>query len=148
MTSTPLTGPEEDEDPYAAFSDVTEINDGVLSVDIHFSFDSDVIWKVSYTHLDKIVNLLKSAPVEIIIAGHTDNTGTITYNQKLSEKRAISVEKYFMDKGVDPDKLRPVGYGFSRPIMTNDTKEGRRQNRRVEFIRADEMDLYDQKYSH
>jgi outer membrane protein OmpA-like peptidoglycan-associated protein len=145
--STPESGPEIDTDPFAAIASVIEINDGVLSIDVHFSFDSDVIWKVSYQHLDKIINLLKSAPVEIIIAGHTDSIGSTAYNQYLSERRAISVEKYFIDKGIDPDKLQTIGYGLSRPIKTNETTDGRQQNRRVEFIRADEMHLYDQKYN-
>lgn len=146
VASTAGSEADNDDDPYEAIASVIEINDGVLSIDIHFSFDSDVIWKVSYTHLNKIINLLKSTPVDIVIAGHTDNIGSERYNQELSERRAISVQKYFIEKGVDPGKLKPIGYGASRPIMTNETIEGRRQNRRVEFIRADEMDLYDRKY--
>ena len=123
-----------------------EINDGVLSIGIHFNFDSDVIWKSSYAHLDRIVNLLKSTPVKIILAGHTDSIGYENYNLVLSEKRANSVYKYFVDKGIDPEKITTIGYGESRPLTSNNTKEGRRRNRRVEFIRADEMEKYDRKY--
>ena len=123
-----------------------EINDGVLSISVHFNFDSDVIWKSSYTHLDRIVNLLQSTPVNIILAGHTDSIGYENYNLVLSEKRANSVYRYFVDKGIDPDKITTIGYGESRPRASNNTKEGRRRNRRVEFIRADEMEKYDQKY--
>jgi len=131
----------------AAIANAIEINDGVISIDIHFSFDSDVIWKVSYQHLDKILNLLQSAPINIIIAGHTDSIGLEKYNMELSERRAKSVQKYFIDKGINPDKIETIGYGMTRPFMTNETIDGRRQNRRVEFIRADEMDLYDKKYN-
>ncbi len=123
-----------------------EINDGVLSIGVHFNFDSDAIWKSSYAHLDRIVNLLKSTPVKIILAGHTDSIGYENYNLILSEKRANSVHKYFVDKGIDPEKITTIGYGESRPLTSNNTKEGRRRNRRVEFIRADEMEKYDQKY--
>jgi outer membrane protein OmpA-like peptidoglycan-associated protein len=125
---------------------VIEINDGVLAISVHFNFDSDVIWKSSYTHLDRIVNLLRSTPVNIILAGHTDTTGVGIYNQGLSERRAESVYQYFVGKGIDPEKIKTLGYGESRPLTSNSTKEGRRRNRRVEFIRADEMEKYDQKY--
>jgi outer membrane protein OmpA-like peptidoglycan-associated protein len=123
-----------------------EINDGVLSIGVHFNFDSDVIWKSSYTHLDRIVNLLQSTPVKIILAGHTDSIGYENYNLILSEKRANSVYRYFIDKGIDPGKITTIGYGESRPLTSNNTREGRRRNRRVEFIRADEMEKYDSKY--
>jgi OOP family OmpA-OmpF porin len=120
--------------------DVIEINDGVLSINIEFDFDSDVIGEDFHPHLDTIFNLLKSTPVKIILAGHTDNTGPDSYNQRLSERRAGSVYKYFVEKGLDPDKIKTKGYGSSKPLTTNATKEGRRRNRRVEFIRMDQME--------
>ncbi len=120
--------------------DVIEINDGVLSINIEFDFDSDVIGEDFYPHLDTIFNLLKSTPVKIILAGHTDNTGPDSYNQRLSERRAGSVYKYFVEKGIDPDKIKTKGYGSSKPLTTNATKEGRRRNRRVEFIRMDQIE--------
>jgi len=118
---------------------VIEIHDGILSINIEFRFDSDVIAVNFFSHLDKIINLLNSTPVMIILAGHTDNTGPDSYNQKLSERRAESVYKYFVEKGIDPDKIKTVGYGSSKPLTSNATKEGRRTNRRVEFIRADQI---------
>jgi len=132
--------------PEASGAPAIEITDGVLSISVHFNFDSDVIWKSSYEHLDRIVNLLKQTPVQIIVAGHTDSIGHEQYNQLLSEKRARAVQQYFVGKGIDADKIRTIGYGESRPRDTNSTKEGRRRNRRVEFIRADAMEQYDQKY--
>jgi len=136
----------EDMDTHEETESIIEINDGVLSIGVHFSFDSDVIWKNSYPHLDRIVNLLNSTPVNIILAGHTDNTGPETYNQSLSTRRAQSVYTYFVDKGIDPNKIKIIGYGESRPLTTNDTIEGRRRNRRVDFIRADKKEAYDQKF--
>ena len=118
---------------------VIEIYDGILSINIEFSFDSDVIAENFFPHLDKIINLLNSTPVMIILAGHTDNSGPDSYNQKLSERRAESVYKYFIEKGIDTDKIKTVGYGSSKPLTSNATKEGRRRNRRVEFIRADQI---------
>ena len=118
---------------------VIEIYDGILSINIEFSFDSDVIAENFFPHLDKIINLLNSTPVMIILAGHTDNSGPDSYNQKLSERRAESVYKYFIEKGIDTDKIKTVGYGSSKPLTSNATKEGRRRNRRVEFIRANQI---------
>ncbi len=118
---------------------VIEIHDGILSINIEFSFDSDVIAENFFPHLDKIINLLNSTPVMIILAGHTDNTGPDSYNQKLSEQRAESVYRYFVEKGIDPDKIKTVGYGSSKPLASNATKKGRRTNRRVEFIRTDQI---------
>jgi len=126
--------------------DVIMINDGILSIAINFAFDSDVIMENSFAHLDEIINLLGSSPINIILAGHCDVTGPEDYNLILSERRAKSVYKYFVEKGIDPDKISTIGYGSSRPVASNDTKEGRKKNRRVEFIRADQMDLYNEKY--
>ena len=145
-------------EPEVIIADVTEeeeiedteevivIDDGVLSVNVEFDFDSDVIKEISYPYLDKIINLLNSAPIKIILAGHTDITGPDAYNQRLSERRAGSVYKYIVNKGVDPEKIDTIGYGSTRPISSNDTLEGRKRNRRVEFIRADQMDEYNQRF--
>lgn len=131
---------------YKRVEDAIEIKDGVLSVKVLFNFDSDVIRKNSYPDLNRIVNLLNSTPVNIILAGHTDSTGPEAYNQGLSERRAQSVYNYLVDKGVDPDKIETIGYGESRPVSTNATINGRRRNRRVEFIRKDQFDQYNEKY--
>lgn len=144
---------EEDEDyvtvdgeKYEKVKDAIEINDGILSIKVLFNFDSDVIRKNSYPDLNRVVNLLNSTPVNIILAGHTDSTGSDEYNQDLSERRARSVYEYLVDKGVSSDKIETLGYGESRPVSTNSTINGRRRNRRVEFIRKDQFDQYNQKY--
>ncbi len=70
----------------------------------------------------------------ITIIGHTDNFGDKSFNQNLSEKRAVSVLNYLVSQGINKDLLTSVGKGEESPIATNKTKEGRQQNRRVEFI--------------
>ena len=99
--------------------------------------------KNSYPDLDNIVNLLKSTPVNIMLVGHTDSTGPTEYNLGLSERRAKSVYQYLTGKGVESSKLETYGFGETMPVATNATIEGRRKNRRVEFVRQDQ---FDQKY--
>lgn len=85
--------------------------------------------------LDEVVELLKSWPdVSIRIEGHTDNTGPELLNQTLSQERADAVRNYLIQRGIDGSRLEARGYGPSRPVASNDTPEGRSENRRVEFI--------------
>ena len=70
---------------------------------------------------------------KVKVSGHTDSTGTETYNQALSEKRANSVKTYLESKGIDGQRIQTEGLGESQPVATNKTKEGRAQNRRVEL---------------
>jgi Outer membrane protein and related peptidoglycan-associated (lipo)proteins len=77
---------------------------------------------------------LKENPnVEVEISGHTDNVGSRIYNINLSRLRAESVANFFISNGIDPKRLKVVGYGELLPIASNDTEEGRQMNRRVEF---------------
>ena len=85
--------------------------------------------------LDKIVAILqKYGKYSIVVEGHTDSTGDETYNLELSKRRAEAVGTYLVDNGIDPDRLEYVGHGPKFPIDTNTTTEGRRRNRRVEFL--------------
>ena len=68
----------------------------------------------------------------VVLEGHTDSVGNDAYNQKLSEKRANAVAKALKDLGVSASKITTVGYGETKPIADNKTKEGRAENRRVE----------------
>jgi len=87
--------------------------------------------------LDEAVKILEANPALTgEIRGHTDNTGPEEYNMKLSQRRADAVLEYFVSKGVSADRLRAVGYGESSPVASNDTRDGRALNRRVE-IKAD-----------
>ena len=69
----------------------------------------------------------------VVIEGHTDSSGDAVFNQQLSEKRAEAVKAELVANGADPDKITTVGYGESKPIADNGTREGRAKNRRVEI---------------
>jgi outer membrane protein OmpA-like peptidoglycan-associated protein len=85
--------------------------------------------------LDEIAALLKSRPeVSLRIEGHTDNTGPDQLNHTLSQDRANAVRDSLIQRGIVGSRLEARGYGPSRPLASNDTPEGRRENRRVEFI--------------
>jgi outer membrane protein OmpA-like peptidoglycan-associated protein len=106
-----------------------------LKKGIQFQTGSAKLTKKSYTTLNDIANLMrkvKSANLEV--QGHTDNTGSESTNQKLSEKRAKAVVDHLKKKGIEGDRLRAIGYGSEMPIADNETKEGREQNRRVELV--------------
>lgn len=102
------------------------------SAHIYFETGSAVIKKESFVDLDKLAEILKKHPeVRAAVEGHTDNTGNAANNMKLSDQRAASVKKYLIDKGEPADHISSKGYGITRPIASNDTKEGRAKNRRV-----------------
>lgn len=84
--------------------------------------------------LNKVKMILEQNPsMRIEIQGHTDNTGAASANKRLSEKRAQSVMQYLIEQGVKPERLQWAGYGHTRPIASNKTAKGRKQNRRVEL---------------
>ena len=88
----------------------------------------------SYAALNKLVNLLRENPkVKIEVSGHTDNTGSATTNKTLSRNRALSVRNYLISQGIEGERVEYNGYGFDRPIESNNTAEGRAANRRVEI---------------
>jgi outer membrane protein OmpA-like peptidoglycan-associated protein len=105
-----------------------------LKGDVSFDVDSDVVLPGLYNELDRIAQILVKYPdTTIIVEGHTDSTGSDTYNQGLSERRALSVQRLLVDRGVSPARISTVGYGETRPVATNNTPEGRQMNRRVEI---------------
>jgi len=100
-----------------------------------FGFDRSDLTTSAQANLDKLVNVLQKYPdTDIQILGHTDSKGTDEYNQSLSERRASSVASYLSSKNVSSSRLTTKGMGESDPIATNDTEDGRSQNRRVEFV--------------
>ena len=102
---------------------------------INFDFDQAIIKEDSYLTLDELVDLMMSWPkLKFDIHGHTDNIGTKEYNQALSDNRAKAVYDALISRGIDERRLRYRGFGFSKPVATNDTEEGRSKNRRTEFI--------------
>jgi outer membrane protein OmpA-like peptidoglycan-associated protein len=118
---------------------------GVLATsEIEFETDSAELKSGSKKVLDEIGEILSEMPeAEVEIAGHTDSTGEEDYNQALSEKRAEAVKVYLLEEfpELKGRNLKTVGYGEKRPEASNDSADGRRQNRRVEFriLNLDEL---------
>jgi len=101
---------------------------------VTFAFDSANLNSQFHPVLDKVAGTLSEYNKTIIeVAGHTDSVGSAAYNQTLSEKRAVSVASYLGGHGVDRSRMVTVGAGKDHPVATNDTEEGRAQNRRVEI---------------
>ncbi|TXK33837.1 OmpA family protein [Pontibacter qinzhouensis] len=110
---------------------------------IRVNFDSGILFAVNSAELsanakkdiDKLAQTLKSYPgTNVIIEGHTDNTGSRELNQGLSERRAQAVLNYARTTGVEGNRLQAKGYAFDQPIADNTTVDGRQKNRRVEII--------------
>lgn len=100
---------------------------------IFFDTGKDVIKSESLPTLEDLARAIKEGgEAKYVIEGHTDNRGGEAFNQKLSHKRAESVKKWLTEHGVDGTALKTVGYGQSRPAMSNDSEAGRAANRRVE----------------
>ena len=109
---------------------VVEFNEKIL-----FAFSSYTLGAAASSNLDKLATILKEYPdTDIEVQGHTDSRGTDEYNMGLSEKRAGAVATYLRGKGIPSNRIRTKGFGESAPVATNDTEEGRAQNRRVNFL--------------
>ncbi len=105
----------------------------IAAADVLFEFDKSALKESCFGELDRWVDYFQNNPVVTAeIYGHTDSTGTVPYNQKLSEKRAQAVVDYLVGKGVGTDRLTARGFGESQPIAPNTTEVGRQENRRVE----------------
>ena len=105
-----------------------------LKGDVSFDLNSDAVRPGLYQELDRISQIMIKYPqTSILVEGHTDSTGSDTYNQQLSERRANSVMNLLVQRGVPAYRINIVGYGESRPVATNATPEGRQMNRRVEI---------------
>ncbi len=106
----------------------------VVLNNILFETGKSILTVSSYTELDRLLAILQDSPnMKIEISGHTDNTGSLDLNNRLSQSRAQSVVEYLVQKGIDRARLEFKGYGPSQPIADNATAEGRKANRRVEF---------------
>ncbi len=102
-----------------------------------FQVDSDQIKPGFNGTMDTIAEIVnKYGKTELVVAGHTDSTGSAQHNQYLSERRAASVDSYLTARGVLPERIYSSGFGKSQPIASNDTESGRRLNRRVDITIA------------
>ena len=105
---------------------------------VHFDFDKSTLRPEAKVILNQAASLLEQHErVVVEVAGHTDSVGSDQYNQGLSERRANAVRDYLVEQGIRASRLTAVGHGESRPVATNDTAEGRQENRRVELVVLD-----------
>ena len=111
-----------------------EVGVTVRLKNIYFDFNKATLKQESFVELNKVVDFLEqNKTVEIEIAGHTDSKGTDEYNLTLSQGRSQAVVEYLIVQGIERNRLTAHGYGEGNPIDTNNTDEGRANNRRVEF---------------
>lgn len=119
---------------------IETVNDGEA---LKLTFDSGILFATNSSTVSDAsksalrnfaTNLKQNQDTDIRIIGFTDNTGSVDYNQTLSEKRAKSVYDYLMLNGVSTDRMIYEGRGVHDPVATNDTPEGRSLNRRVEIM--------------
>lgn len=117
---------------------VERVEEGII-----VEFDNSILFQVGKSNLsapakenlDKLVTILNTYPdTNIEIQGHTDNSGSESFNQKLSEKRAMEVSTYLAEKQIVNNRIATKGFGELSPKYDNTTKDGQAQNRRVEFI--------------
>jgi len=118
---------------------VERVSDDTLLVhfdsDVLFSIDSATITSTSRGVLEEVAGVLMEYPkTAAVIQGHTDSTGSEAHNQDLSERRAGSVKGFLVGRGVNQERMAAVGHGEGAPLASNDTAEGRRQNRRVDIL--------------
>lgn len=100
---------------------------------LEFDLGKATIRPSSHASLNKVAQLLVEKNFSLKLAGHTDNTGSMQTNLRLSKERAEAVKAYLVSRGANPSRIEATGYGPNQPIATNATAEGRQQNRRVEF---------------
>ena len=135
----PSPVPDSEKDPVQVTkADFERIKNGetIILRNVHFDFNKSTLKRESIKTLNQVYSFLAQNPELFFeVAGHTDNIGSIAYNQRLSERRARAVYNYLTTKGIAPDHLTPRGHGELKPIATNRTPEGRRLNRRAEMKR-------------
>lgn len=125
---------ETNEDPYIMNVPLMKVKVGSELVlrNVFFETDQYDLKPASKVELNKLINFLDQNPaVKIEVEGHTDNQGNSAHNKTLSDNRAKAVYSYLIDKGIAADRLKYKGFGADMPISSNDTEEGRANNRRT-----------------
>jgi outer membrane protein OmpA-like peptidoglycan-associated protein/Tol biopolymer transport system component len=111
-----------------------EVGGSVVLRNVFFNTASYELLPESKVELQRLIDfLILNKSLSIELQGHTDNVGSEEYNQKLSDSRANEVYNYLIDKGIEKTRMTYVGFGYSKPIASNETPEGRALNRRTEF---------------
>jgi OOP family OmpA-OmpF porin len=117
-------------------SAVVKDNQENVSVGLNVEFDTAkaLIKEKYHNDIKKVADFMKEKPnTKIVIKGHTDSIGKKSYNMLLSRARAKSLRQYLINKfDIDGSRITTIGYGFNKPIASNDTEEGRQKNRRAE----------------
>lgn len=109
------------------------LNEYLSNEQILFRTGRDELSPSSFELLDMLAMTVRTCNTRIEIAGHTDNKGDSEINQELSQRRAEAVRKHLIKRGAGKDRLTARGYGETRPIADNATRDGRERNRRIEF---------------
>ena len=121
-----------------AGAEVEQVGEGILvkfDSGILFDFNKSTLKGDAKSNIAKLVETLNKEPdTEILVLGHTDNVGTLSANQTVSEARAKSVRDYAVAQGLSSSRVKIEGKNYSEPIASNDTEAGRTQNRRVEVV--------------
>ena len=100
-----------------------------------FDFNKATLKPEGKRMVDHAIQVMKDRPsMKVSVEGHTDSIGSDAYNQRLSERRAKTVADYMVENGISPSRITTRGFGKSKPVASNDTAEGRAENRRVEII--------------
>lgn len=103
-----------------------------FKADALFDVNSFALKAGAMNEIQRVATVLNQYPqTSILVAGHTDSTGTEVYNQELSERRAMTVKNTLVGQGVSPDRIRTIGFGQGSPVADNSTEAGRQLNRRV-----------------
>jgi len=107
-----------------------------LLLTIDFDFAKYFVRKEYNDDIKKVADTMKENPkAQAVIKGHTDSIGKRAYNMQLSKKRANSLKQYLVKKfGIKASRIATIGYGFDKPVASNDTEEGRQKNRRAEVF--------------
>ena len=123
-------------EPYKKKFPLQPVKAGKTSIlnNVFFAFDEHNLKSESKTELQRLISFLENNPeIKIEIQGHTDKQGSKEYNKKLSQKRAKVVYEYIINHSINKSRLQYKGYGFKKPIASNETEEGRAKNRRTQF---------------
>lgn len=122
-----------------SLTDIKLVKGNTINLDnIYFDHDRADFLSRSYGQLDNLVQILERYPLlKIRVQGHTDNRGDFDYNMKLSNERASAVVQYLVQQGISSHRLSYKGFGSQKPLSTNASDEGRKKNRRVEFLIID-----------